>query len=212
VIVCVEGPSAVGKTTASRSLALLRAGSVIPEVNARFTRPPTADDSWYLERQEDRWAEAKAVSDAGGLAVLDGDPFQPLWYNWSFNFHDLQSLSALRAVYRPRIERGLMRFPDLYVLLLADSDQLRQRKTADTARARHNFDRHLRLLTTMPRYFEAVSALNAAPVTTVDASIHEDVQRSIVSAIDSFVDRRVDAVNAFDAVTGWLADEQALTL
>ena len=99
MILCLEGASAVGKTTCCRVLQNSVGAAIIPEVNALFERPAPAPEDWYLERQAERYALARAASETHPLAILDGVPFQPLWYNWSFGF------------FRPLIASGAMAFP-----------------------------------------------------------------------------------------------------
>ena len=89
----------MGKTNCCRALQDGLGAAVIPEVNALFERPSIAPEDWYLGRQEERYALARAASETHPLAILDGAPFQPLWYNWSFGF------------FRPLIASGAMAFP-----------------------------------------------------------------------------------------------------
>ena len=169
MIICLEGPSAVGKTTTCAALAAQKNASVVPEVNALFERPAQAPADWYLERQVERWEIAQKHSANDRLVVLDGDVFQPLWYNWSFGFAKYQPLDALTDFYRPRIEAGVIGFPDHYVHLFIDENALRLRKEADQTRSRRGFDSHLRLLQTQPRYFEVLSGLMPSRVHGVEA-------------------------------------------
>jgi hypothetical protein len=74
-IVCIEGPSAAGKSTAARQLKALGRAEVIPEVNELFARPADEPTTWYLERQAERWQRATAARGATSLVILDGDPF-----------------------------------------------------------------------------------------------------------------------------------------
>lgn len=82
MILCLEGASAVGKTTCCRALQDGLGAAVIPEVNALFERPSIAPEDWYLGRQEERYALAGAATKTHPLAVLDGD----LWRagRWDF--------------------------------------------------------------------------------------------------------------------------------
>jgi deoxyadenosine/deoxycytidine kinase len=50
-LICLEGPSAVGKTTTSKALADHYAAYIIPEVNQLFERPTPEPTYWYFERQ-----------------------------------------------------------------------------------------------------------------------------------------------------------------
>lgn len=49
-IICLEGPSGVGKSTTAQEL-MERVGAVaIPEVNELFQRPDAMLENWYLEK------------------------------------------------------------------------------------------------------------------------------------------------------------------
>jgi hypothetical protein len=43
--------------------------------------------------------------------VLDGDVFQPLWYNWTFPSVGFRPLDCLVAFYRPMVRAGWSGFP-----------------------------------------------------------------------------------------------------
>ncbi|HEY9650862.1 MAG TPA: AAA family ATPase, partial [Coleofasciculaceae cyanobacterium] len=94
-LICLEGASAVGKTTTSKALAERYGAYIVPEVNQLFQPPTPEPIYWYFERQVERWTLAQSQLKNHDLVVLDGDPFQPLWYNWAFDFVDCQPLSVL---------------------------------------------------------------------------------------------------------------------
>src|SRR5215204_5437527 len=99
-IICFEGASAVGKTTTAK--ALKDDGAfVVPEVNQLFNRPENEAFEWYFERQVERWRIAEQQSKIYDLVILDGDPFQPLWYNWAYDFVGWQKLDFMEQFYRP---------------------------------------------------------------------------------------------------------------
>ncbi|HEX8670875.1 MAG TPA: hypothetical protein VF710_03260 [Longimicrobium sp.] len=198
-IVCLEGPSAVGKTTAASALAAAGA-YVVPEVNELFPRPAGEAPDWYLERQVERWTLAAR---APGLAILDGDPFQPLWYNWSYGFDGWQSLDELAAFYRPRILRGDIGFPDLYVILGAPAGVLRAHKEGDATRRRHGFDAHLRFVVPQRRYFAAMQSFAPARVRFADALPVAETVR-LVSAAAREVVREERPAELFDRMVEWL--------
>lgn len=58
-IICLEGASAVGKTTTSHEFARMKNTYIVPEVNLLFERPKSETNTWYLERQVDRWQIAQ---------------------------------------------------------------------------------------------------------------------------------------------------------
>ena len=66
--------------------------------------------------------------DSAGVAILDGDPFQPLWYGWAYRFAEFQSLSTMVSFYREAVAAGHLAFPDCYILLAIAEPELRARK------------------------------------------------------------------------------------
>lgn len=209
MIICLEGPSAVGKTTTCSALAEQLGASVVPEVNALFERPAEASPNWYLECQAARWGIAQRQSANNRLAVLDGDVFQPLWYNWACDFAGWQDLNALSGFFRPLIEAGSLGFPDYYFCLLTSESELKRRKDADQSRTRRNFDSHLRLVQAQPRYFGAMSRLAPDMVHPVEAESVEANLRSIRDRLAApAVNRRSD-LSLFDGLIEWLQSSKA---
>ena len=87
-LICLEGASGVGKTTTAREITK-RSGSstfIITEVNHLFERPQNEDKTWYFEKQIERFEMAKRKLKTYDTVILDGDIFQPLSYNWCFDF------------------------------------------------------------------------------------------------------------------------------
>ena len=119
MIICLEGPSAVGKTSTCQALANRMGAVIVPEVNALFSRPNPEPEYWYLQRRVKRWDLACQASAKNSLAVLDGDPFQPFWYNWSFGFDGYQGMDHLSTFFRPLVASGHLQYPDRYFLLSA---------------------------------------------------------------------------------------------
>lgn len=202
-ILCFEGPSAVGKTTTASALAAVEGASVIPEVNALFKRPKNEAPEWYFERQVDRYALAANQVRRHSLVVLDGDPFQPLWYNWAYGFAGWQGLDSLEAFYRQRLLHGDISFPDLYIVFSADVEALRERKEADQARRRRGFETHLRFIEPQRRYFEVLRRFSPERVRFLDA---RDVDQSVRAVAAAAKKARAEErpVELFDYLIRWL--------
>ncbi len=209
MIICLEGPSAVGKTTTCSALAKQSNIYVVPEVNALFVRPAEASPDWYLERQAERWEMAQKQSAAHRLAVLDGDVFQPLWYNWAYDFVGWQDLEALSEFFRPLIEAGTSGFPDYYFRLSVNEGELRRRKEADQTRTRRNFDVHLKLIQAQARYFDVLSRLAPGMVRRIEAESVEANLRSIQNTVAAPASSPVNALSLFDGLVDWLRVNKA---
>ncbi|MDB5084831.1 MAG: chloramphenicol acetyltransferase [Bacilli bacterium] len=54
-LICIEGASAVGKTTTYREFARRYNAYLVPEVNALWKHPNPEPTYWYFERQVERW-------------------------------------------------------------------------------------------------------------------------------------------------------------
>ena len=126
-IICLEGASAAGKTTLSDEIAVRTGAAVIAEVWALFARPSPL---WYLEKQVERWRIALKSAEKHGLAILDGDPFQPLWYGWAYGFIEPHTLTTVTSFYHDAIAAGSLAFPDRYIFLAVSEPEFRARKTS----------------------------------------------------------------------------------
>ncbi len=210
-VVCLAGPSAAGKTTGARLLAD-RGAVHVPEVTDLFDRPADAPEGWYADRQCDRWTRAVAAERESRLAVLDGDPFQPLWYNWVAAALDCEhhlprppSVPCVLGRYEAAARAGSIAFPDAYVLLRVQEEDLRARRRGDTDRRRRNFDYHLRFAEPQRRYFAALADLTPVRVTTVDATTPRRVADA-AEGVDGGQVRDPDAVlSVLETVGEWLA-------
>ncbi|MCG8463699.1 MAG: ATP-binding protein [Xanthomonadales bacterium] len=181
-IICLEGASAVGKTTVSRLLEKEFGFVHIAEVNQLFQRPNNEPSTWYFERQVERWQWAHAVSQQGGAAVLDGDPFQPLWYNWIFNEDEhLQPLADVFDFYQQSLLAGDIEFPHQYFVLETTYAELKARKDSDLTRSRSGFDKHLRLIEPQKTYFKAIHHRGLSSVSFLESDDPHRVAQKILS-------------------------------
>ena len=183
--ICLEGPSAAGKSSLSRALVTVIGAAAVPEVRQLFSRPVDSESDWYLQRQQERWEIACRSAPEGALAILDGDILQPLWYGWAYGFSNYHSFSELVAFYRPLIASASLAFPDKYFVLESSVEELRVRKASDATRTRRNFEHHLELIEPQRKYFQALEALEPAlvhwlPSTTVPRNM-ETIQRLLAS-------------------------------
>ena len=146
--ICFEGPSGIGKTTLSQLLS--KEYKIIPEVNKLFKEEKNEGGLWYYKKQVERYQ----LSEISNNTIFDGDIFQPLWYNWSYNFpKGYLSIDEMKAFYEVEINNKNIQFPDLYIIFQTSVENLRKRKAKDKTRRRRYFEKHLQLLKTQPLYF-----------------------------------------------------------
>ncbi len=159
-LICLEGASAVGKTTTCREIEKSYNAYIIPEVNLLFERPKTESKTWYMERQVERWVIAQEKLKTYDVVVLDGDIFQPLCYNWCFDFKIFnQSIEFITEYYRNELLQRRIGFPDKYFYLYTDQENLRQRKENDVSRKRGNFNSHMSIVEPHQRYYISLNDL-----------------------------------------------------
>lgn len=209
-IICFEGASAVGKTTTANALESDYGALAVPEVNQLFDRPDSEPADWYFERQVERWSMAREQSKFHSLVILDGDPFQPLWYCWAYDFDGWQSLDFMERFYKPKIRNKIIGFPDLYFIFSTTEDKLRKRRQNDVTRKRRGFEAHLRMIEPQRRYFETMRLFSPHRVSflraeTIETNI-EFIQRSISGVIKN---NETKSEELFDKMTGWLRKTKA---
>jgi hypothetical protein len=198
-IVCIEGPSAVGKSSTSRYLAEQHGAIHIPEVNLLFKRPSDESAYWYCERQVERFQMARSHPE-DCLVILDGDPFQPIWYNPLFPSVSNLSYQQVLDFYRSQLERNQLDWPDRYLILSAPVAELRKRKELDLRFQRRKFEAHLALVDFLPKYFGQFSPelvlFKAAETLETNANALLEAKLSKASQRDS--------VEIFDRIAAWM--------
>lgn len=200
MIICFEGPSAIGKTKLSESLS--DQFNIVPEVNLLFERDETATKLWYYEKQVERY---KLCKQSGQSSILDGDIFQPLWYNWIYGYpFEFPSKQETVDFYFRMIKEGHIQFPDLYILFQADEEELRQRKEVDDSRTRRNFEKHMKLIAPQQKYFRFLAEETDVDVEFVHYTDFTTTEELVTSLIQSKSEHSKSDLNVFEGVVDWL--------
>jgi len=182
-VICLEGASGIGKSTSSLYLNKHFNFKIIPEVNEMFERPIKESSTWYFEKQVERWRLAENESIKGDNVILDGDPMQPLWYNWIFSDLGFQPIEQVYEFYSYAIEKGKIKFPEKYFILTASELELRKRKESDKSRTRSNFETHLRYISPQLDYFSKMNSLNFGHVEFIQNTDLNSTATSILNGL-----------------------------
>ena len=208
-IICFEGASAVGKSSTSKLLKEKFNAFTIDEVNKLFERPNNAATTWYFERQVERVSIAISEIIYHEIVILDGDPFQPLWYNWCYDFIGWQPLEALDHFYREVISKGQIKFPDQYFYLHTDEEELRKRKEHDSNSKRANFEKHLQFIRPQRAYFDYMNQLEPTLVKFINATTVNNNAETIVSFLKESRFKRKPDLELYDGLIEWLKRNKA---
>lgn len=203
-VVCLEGPSAVGKTTLLGALARECGARVVPELSAGPPPPAGASAAWFVERHGELWRRARDGAAGAPFAVLDGDPFKGFWYGWIYADEGWEDVDALAPLHRRAIESGALAFPDLYVVLTATEAQLRERRAGDATRGRRGFEKHLRMLGPQRAYFAALREAAPSRVAILDTGDRSSLVPRVLEAIRHLPPGPPDSLALLDHVTTWL--------
>jgi thymidylate kinase len=203
-VVCIEGPSAVGKTTLAAALGRECGAAVVPELDASGAPPPGRSAEWFVERHAAHWRLARELAARAAFAVLDGDPFKGLWYNWVYASEGWERVETVAPLYRARVEAGALAFPDLYVILTATEAELRRRRAVDASRSRRNFEKHLLLAGPLLRYFGALREAAHARVVIIDTSLQGDVVGLVKDTLKRLPSGGPDSPRLLNHMAEWL--------
>lgn len=200
ITICFEGPSAVGKSTVAQLLS--DSFLVVPEVNLMYQRPPTPSHFWYFERQLDRYA---LCTQNPQNSILDGDVFQPVWYNWIYGYPPSNpSLEETTSFYRDALKNNQIAYPDIYVVFEAEVDQLVSRKEHDDSRQRRNFEKHLDMIEPQHKYFSFLQNNTDIRVVFCRNDEPNSTAKEIRAAIQSLEIPSIDQEATFDKIISWL--------
>ncbi len=199
MIIAVEGPSAVGKTTWCRT----HFPQVLVEAAAeKICAPDLYEDPgevarFWVEHNAGLWQKALQVEKRERLAVCDTDPLH-LYFSWS-----LWKAGALKKelfdaevpLYRRAMEQRRIGFADLVLWREAPVEELRMRAKLDRTRRRRRHRLYLSLIPWMRAWFDARTRIFPGTV----RPWAEAVSPEHFSVTSAGVSRRYDA-NGLDAI------------
>lgn len=203
-IVCLEGLTAVGKTTLAAELAVVAGAAVVPELDASGAPPIPRSAAWFVDRHAEQWRAARALAARAPLVVVDCDPFKGLWYNPVYADQGWPGVDVQAPLYRAHVARGTLAFPDLYVVLGAAEAQLRARRAGDPTRSRRNFEAHLRLVVPHRHYYQTLRAADPARVLLLDTSARDTLAPAVLAAVQRLPPGPPDSARLFEHMARWV--------
>lgn len=160
MIIVVEGISAAGKTTWCRQ----RAGEYLIKESYPEKRPDRQPDPGeaarlWTEWNAKRWSDAVAMERGRGLAVCDTDPLKLhfSWALWQVGEAPEGAWLAQLAFTQEAIRNRRLGFADRYLFKRINSQVAQQQRDLDTARSRPNFGLHLRLHSSLVRWYQTIA-------------------------------------------------------
>lgn len=207
MIICIEGPSAVGKTSTCKLLEKNNNAFIVKETIFK----PLVGYSlkkqalFYLQKEADRWNLAQKKLLTHPIVLLDSDPLKPIWFNWAFGFIDCLSLLELEEYFKKAFVNGDMGYPDGYVILTADERELMKRREGDQIRRRPEFEKLQCINTPRLRYYEFINTLLPGFVEKIEAVNVETNYESIEAMIQKGFPKKEDHDEKYlEATIDWI--------
>lgn|ERR1700675_246849 len=159
MIVAMEGPSAVGKTTWCRLHCPKGFVEAAPEnipAPDLYADPKEVAQFW-VNFNIRRWHAALEMEREQGIAVCDGDPFGLCfsWAVWKAGAIPGMLFEIELPLYRRAIEERRLGFADAVIWFDAPLEELRQRAKSDTTRRRKRHELYLKMIPWMKAWADA---------------------------------------------------------
>ena len=201
-IICFEGASGIGKTTLCKLFS--NSFNVVPEANSLFEKSGNDSKYWYYDKQIERF---NLIKRSNRKSILDGDPFQPIWYNWVYKYPtNYLSQIEINNFYKEKLLKGEIEFPDKYIIFQVDEAILRDRKVKDKTRLRRHFEKHLELIEPQKRYFEFINQNTGIEVDFINFTELNDTKKEVESTIRDSKKIIKDDVKIFEQISSWIKE------
>jgi deoxyadenosine/deoxycytidine kinase len=160
MIVVIEGPSAVGKTTWCRThvpVGFIEDSHENIDAPSSLRSDPEVASAFWTNFEIQRWKAALQMEREKGIAVCDSDPLH-LYYAWALWKSGALASALFEAslnLYRTAIREKQLGFADIVIWIDADVAELRKRKSGDHSRGRKQHEINLACLPWMKIWFAA---------------------------------------------------------
>lgn len=203
--ICIEGPSAVGKTTLCRELESKVGAYVLDEtiIKPIAGLSPFEEARFYLKEELNRWKVSEEMNREFPYVIFDTDPLKSLWFNWSLGYENCMSLQELDDFFQQAFSANRIGFCDLYMILNTSDAELHRRKTHDRLRERNEFHWVSCANSFRQRYYEYLSKLYPDNVMFIGSANLELTVNDVTNRIFSVEPPEINR-NAYNQIIGWL--------
>lgn len=172
MLIVVEGPTAVGKTTWLRALPPEQVVAEewealgIPRGGGPADPDGVEAQAFWVAANSRRWSLALEAERQHGLACVDTNPLK-LYYNFALVAEGLMDRVVFEAGFqhtRAAMAEGRLGFADHIVLLTASPAALAARKAGDPNRSRRHFASNVRLGPALQAYHATLEELRPGTV------------------------------------------------
>jgi len=201
MIITLEGAPAVGKSTVANELATRHGYFQVAEVNQLFpTRPAPEPEAWYCQRQLDRCKMASAHEDS----VLDGDPFQAVWFDWLYPDRGFSHWSNAMAFFIANAQS--ITLPSFYAYLHIDTcERYRREHSREQARG-HTREQFLRKWDKYVDFQRPQQSLYTAMAEEYPGWVCSIVTEDLTKVVDELISTRPPPAPTSASFMAWLAD------
>jgi hypothetical protein len=209
MIVTFEGSPAVGKSTVANFMQNDKGCYVVPEVNKLFGKRTGSaySNTWYLQKQVERWLLAKEREHLDQLCILDGDVFQPVWFNTCFWSENWGNLDDTVGFFKSALESKLVDLPDKYVLFYVDENTRVQREYSrclGLGKTREYADQKVARYSQFSQFqMDYFSALNSEFPELVSFLESSDIARSTEQILHQTREVQYDSLEVLEYMTDW---------
>lgn len=207
MIIVIEGPSAVGKTT---SLRQFPTSQVVSEDWFALGFPPeqwpeldtSAGQAFGVRAAAHRWKLLCDGEHQFGTTYADTDPLK-LYYNFALALHGTRSRAQLEITFdlcRQALKNEQLGFADHVVFLQATAATLRTRKQHDVTRLRRRFDLHVELIDSFAHYYMLLEQVRPGTVTFYDTDQDDRTPPLLLQHVPSSPQYARYDLQSFDAL------------
>lgn len=207
MIICFEGAPAVGKSTIANKILEDGKHLIIPEVNNLFGKENRISNEWYYERQIERWSIATYRNTDKKPVILDGDVFQPIWFQWIYPNFISGDFNQIVEFYREKIRVGEIEFPDVYVLLHLDDDERVKREISRSKilgktnqQIRNKVNRYKDLAEAQRKYFNELERIAPGLVIRIETS---SISSSVEKVLSISKGIKLNTADVFESMVNW---------